>query len=136
MTYYKCHCEYCNGDFVASAKDLHDSALHFGMPKVANDEYAWKCPTCGHPNTGKNIDLEPCYQNGKTNKVFELTDKETKSAMEFENAHCHVEDPEQYKTFLSTERQQFIYEITPIGLGHHVSIKCNKCGETKDITDN
>lgn len=136
MTYYKCHCEYCNGDFVASIDDIHESALQFGMPKVANDEYAWKCPTCGHPNTGKNIDLEPCYQNGKTNKVFELTDEETKAAMEFENMHCHIKDPEQCKTFLSAMKQQFTYEITPGGLGHRVSIKCNECGETKDITDN
>ena len=77
MTYYKCHCEYCNGDFVASIDDMHESALQFGMPKVANDEYAWKCPTCGHPNTGKNVDLELCYQNGKNNIIFELSDKVT-----------------------------------------------------------
>ena len=76
MTYYKCRCEHCNGEFVASTKDLNESALQFGMPKVANDEYAWKCPICGHPNTGKNIDLEPCYQNGKNNIVFELSDEE------------------------------------------------------------
>ena len=137
MTYYKCHCEYCNGDFVASIDDLNESALQFGMPKVANDEYAWKCPTCGHPNTGKNKDLEPCYQNGKTNLVFELTDNETKAAMEFKNAHRHKEEfAEQGKTFFSALGQQFTYEITPGGLGHCVSIKCNECGETKDITDN
>ena len=60
MTYYKCRCEHCNGEFVASTKDLNESALQFGMPEVVNDEYAWKCPICGHPKTGKNIDLEPC----------------------------------------------------------------------------
>ena len=136
MTYYKCHCEHCNRDFVASIVDIHESALQFGMPKVANDEYAVKCPICGHPNTGKNIDLEPCYQNGKTNIVFELTDNETKAVMEFKNAHRHIKDPEQSKTFLSAMKQQFTYEITPGELGHCISIKCNECGETKDITDN
>ena len=91
MTYYKCHCEYCNGDFVASIDDIHESALQFGMPKVANDEYAVKCPICGHPNTGKNIDLEPCYQNGKNNIVFELTDEESALVREFEMKHSHPE---------------------------------------------
>ena len=54
----------------------------------------------------------------------------------FKNAHSHIEDSEQSKTFLSTMKQQFTYEITPGGLGHCVNIKCNECGETKDITDN
>jgi hypothetical protein len=137
MTYYKCHCEYCNGDFVASVEDLHESALHFGMPKVANDEYAWKCPICGHPNTGKNKDLQPCYQNGKTNIVFELTNNETKAAIEFKNTHRHKEEfAKQGKIFFSAMGHQFTYEITPGGIGHCLSIKCNECGETKDITDN
>ena len=128
MTYYKCHCEYCNGDFVASAKDLHDSALHFGMPKVADDEYAWKCPTCGHPNTGKNIDLEPCYQNGKTNKVFELTDKETSLVREFEKKHSHPEKFEKGgKQILHVG--QFTYEITPEFSKYVIKVKCNECGE-------
>ena len=135
MTYYKCHCEYCNEDFVASIKDLNDAEGQFGTPNVANDEYVWKCPICGHLNTGKNIDLEPCYQNGKNNIVFELTDNETIAAKEFKNTHCHKEEFADSKTFFSTMHQQFTYEITP-GLHQHVSIKCNECGETKDITDN
>ena len=135
MTYYKCHCKYCNSDFVASIEDLHESEAQFGMPKVANDEYAWKCPICGHPNTGKNIDLEPCYQNGKNNIVFELTDEETSLVREFEKKHSHPEKFEKdgKQIFHSG---QFTYKITPGGLRHCVSIKCNECGETKDITNN
>ena len=128
MTYYKCHCEYCNGDFVASAKDLHDSALHFGMPKVADDEYAWKCPTCGHPNTGKNIDLEPCYQNGKNNIIFELSDEETALVREFEIKHSHPEKFEKdgKQIFHSG---QFTYEITPEFSKYIIKVMCNECGE-------
>ena len=128
MTYYKCHCEYCNGDFVASAEDLHESALQFGMPKVADDEYVWKCPTCGHPNTGKNSDLELCYQNGKTNIVFELTDEESALIREFEKKHSHLEKFEKNGKQILHNRQ-FTYEITPEFGKYIIKVKCNKCGE-------
>lgn len=132
MAYYKCHCEYCNGDFVASIDDIHESALQFGMPKVANDEYVWKCPMCGHPNIGKNIDLEPCYQNGKNNIVFELTDEESSLIREFEKNHSHSEKFEKDgKQILHSG--QFTYEITP-KLGRYIiKVKCNECGESKII---
>lgn len=129
MTYYKCHCEHCNGDFVASIDDMHESALQFGMPKVANDEYAWKCPTCGHPNTGKNKDLEPCYQNGKTNIVFELTDEESAQVREFKKAHSPKEKIEKDRKQIFY-RGQFTYEITPKVGKYDIKVKCNKSGDT------
>ena len=135
MTYYKCRCEHCNGEFVASTKDLNESALQFGMPEVANDEYAWKCPICGHPNTGKNIDLEPCYQNGKNNIVFELSDEETALVREFEMKHSHPEKFEKDGKQIF-HRRQFTYEITP-DLGKYIiKVKCNECGEEIFINQN
>ena len=132
MTYYKCHCEHCNGDFVVSIEDLHESEAQFGMPKVANDEYVWKCPACGHPNMGKNIDLEPCYQNGQTNIMFELTDEESSLIREFEMKHSH---PEKFKKDGKQifHSGQFTYEITPEFSKYIIKIQCNECGEIEII---
>ena len=132
MTYYKCHCEYCNGDFVASIDDIYKSALQFGMSKVADDEYIWKCPICGHPNTGKNINLEPCYQNGKNNIIFELTDKETTLVREFEKNHSHQEKIEKNRKQI-LHSGQFTYEITPEFGKYSIKVKCNECGEVMII---
>ena len=136
MTYYKCHCEYCNGDFVVSIEDLRESEAQFGMPKVANDEYVCKCPTCGHPNTGKNKDLTPCYQNGLNNIIFELNEKESQESRDFIKDHRHREEyMAEGKMGFSTTGGGFTYEITPTGLGPCIEIKCNKCGATKELTD-
>lgn len=134
MTYYKSKCNHCQNEYVISIDDLRYT--FYGMPKIECDEYAWKCPTCGHVNTGKNINLIPCYQNGKSNLVFELTDKESEEARKFKDEHKHIEEfTAQGKPTFTALGMQFTYEITPGGLGNCVSIKCNKCGETKDITD-
>lgn len=127
-------CEHCKTDLVIPQDELNN--YFFGKPEVEKDESVYKCPVCGHPNIRKTADLGVCYFDGGTNLRFELSDEETESAKEFRKAHQHKEEfAEQGKTFFSAMGQQFTYEITPGGLGHCVSIKCNECGETKDITD-
>ncbi len=134
MTYYRCTCEHCNNELVVSNNDLHE--YFFGKSEIANDEYTYKCPVCGHINIGKNKDLKSCYQNGMSNIIFELDEKESQEAREFIKEHRHKEDYEtEGKMGFSTTGGGFTYEITPTGLGPCITIKCNKCSETKDITD-
>jgi len=72
----------------------------------------------------------------KENIVFKLNDAESKAAREFIAEHNHKEEfRKEGKLGFTALGQQFTYEITPGGLGLAVSIKCNKCGATKDITD-
>ena len=134
--HYLCKCEYCNEDIVVSQKDFDN---FFGIPKHEEHESAWKCPVCGHvniENTNKDIWKKRCEMDGSVNQRFELTDNETKAAKEFRKLHNHKEDfKKQDKIAFSTLGMQFTYEITPGGLGNEVVIKCNECGETKDITD-
>lgn len=130
MSYYQCNCEYCKGEFVASNDDINQ--YFYGKPEIANDEYAWKCPTCGHVNKGKNIDLEPCYQNGRNNIIFELSDEETQKVLEFKRNHKHSEKYINGKNPFFNQ-QQFTYTFTPNAIEKHIKVKCNICGEEKEI---
>lgn len=64
-----------------------------------------------------------------------LTDKEKQSEKEFLAAHKTCSYEILNKPFFSTEGGQFTYLVTPTGLGDCISIRCNACGEIKDITD-
>ena len=69
--------------------------------------------------------------------MFILDEEETKAAKEFIKEHNHNDEIKKEKgyPFFTALGQQFTYIITPGGLGNGVSIKCNHCGKTKDITN-
>jgi len=64
-------------------------------------------------------------------KTFEIQDVEWERCKAFMEEHkeCCGDKP------FSTLGMQFSYEITPGGFGNLVSIKCNACGDSKDVTD-
>ena len=132
MTYYKDECEYCKNQVVMNIDELNNPTF-FGQPEIQKDESMYKCPVCGHVNVRKNIDLTPCYQNGENNIIFELTNEESEKARAFIKEHKH--------TILNRpglphfkHMDQFTYMITPNGLGgQRMNIKCNECGEGKEI---
>lgn len=90
----------------------------------------WKCPECGHVNVLKTKDLVPCYQSGSTAIKFELSDEETQKILEFKKLHNHLKEGElpHIKSI-----QQFTYSLTNYGAGYHIKIKCNECGEEKEL---
>jgi hypothetical protein len=97
-----------------------------------------KCCYCGHvwDETVACMYEKRCNPDGRKTRIFELTEAETKAAEEFRQAHRHKDDFEKRgRMAFSTLGMQFTYEITPGGLGNCVTIKCNECGEMKEITD-
>lgn len=67
---------------------------------------------------------------------FRLDDIESERANAFIEKHNHREDfKRENKIAFSALGHQFTYEITPGGLGNLVSIKCNYCGETEELTN-
>lgn len=66
---------------------------------------------------------------------FKLTDREVAEANEFFKDHKNCCYDIYGKEFFSTTGGEFSFIITPTGLGNCVSIRCNSCGEIKDITD-
>ena len=60
---------------------------------------------------------------------FELDDLEEERAKEFREKHkdCYVPH--------TTISGQFSYIFTPTGIGYGVSIRCEICGESEDITN-
>ena len=60
---------------------------------------------------------------------FKLTKKEAEMAEQFEKEHRHSEE---YKGAIGGH---ITYSITPTSLGDAKTIRCNVCGEKKDITD-
>ena len=136
IVHYLCKCQHCNEDCVVPQNDFDN---FFGIPEHAEHERTWKCPVCGHiniENRDKDLWKQRCEIDGGTNQRFELTDNESKAAAKFREEHSHKEDfKKEGKVAFSALGMQFTYEITPGGLGNAVIIKCNKCGEAKDITD-
>lgn len=57
-----------------------------------------------------------------------LSENEKKEFLEFKEKHKDCE-------FTSTTGGKFAFTIVPTGLGDVVIVKCNACGETRDITD-
>lgn len=64
-----------------------------------------------------------------------LTDEEKQAEKEFFAAHKSCPYEILNKSFFSTTGGQFTYLITPTGLGDCISIRCNVCGDVKNITD-
>lgn len=119
-----------------------DKYKKIGTRLVSSDQtkdyYEIKCCNCGHvwKHPAHYMWLNQCNSDGEKTITLELNEVETKRAKEFMESHSHHEVLNSMKrpTF-SAMGQQFTYIITPGGLGPLVSIKCNFCGETKEITD-
>ena len=102
------------------------------------DVYHLTCCKCGKEwdEPTKDVYKKRCDIYGRQIEVFELDEVETKRAREFIAKHDHHEEFKAAgKMCFSTLGMQFTYTITPGGLGPLVSIKCNHCGESENITD-
>lgn len=102
------------------------------------DVYHLTCCNCGEDwdELSKDLYNKRCDVYGRQIKTFELNEVESKRASEFMEKHNHFEEfIKAGKMGFSTLGMQFTYTITPGGLGQLVSIKCNHCGESEDITD-
>ena len=102
------------------------------------DVYRLTCCKCGKEWDEPTNDMynKRCDLYGRQIKTFELDEVETKRAHEFIKRHDHSEEFKAAgKMGFSTLGMQFTYTITPGGFGPLVSIKCNHCGESEDITN-
>ena len=117
---------------------IGDAYKHIGERMVSSDpskdEYRGiKCCNCGYvwdeyvDEVHKNI----CNPDGRQTIVLELPEGETAKAKAFMQKHIHNCCPNKPFTTLG---MQFTYNYTAGGLGPMVSIKCNACGETENIT--
>lgn len=121
-------CPYCGTELVIAQNELTK------QQDVYKDI---KCCYCGHvwDEPVKDMYKKHCNPDGKQTKIFELTEEETKRAKAFQDKHTHHQEfKSQGKLSFTTLGHQFTYMITP-GLGNIVSIKCNECGETENITN-
>lgn len=66
---------------------------------------------------------------------FTLNEVESQAAEGFINEHKNCCKEKSGKEVFSSIGGGFTYIITPTGLGSCISIRCNSCGEVKDITD-
>ena len=62
--------------------------------------------------------------------MFNLTEKENLEIAKWNNQHKKVCAPN-----YTAIGGRLTYRFTPTGLGVIVSVKCNDCGEIKDITE-
>jgi ribosomal protein S27E len=125
-----------NGEFIDNGKIKQKRIVSSDSEK---DIYKGiKCCYCGHVWDELCVGMyeKRCNPDGRKTRVFELDEDETKAAKEFREAHKHKEELKAHgKIAFSTLGQQFTYTITPGGLGHYVKIKCNYCGEEKELTN-
>lgn len=66
---------------------------------------------------------------------FTLNETESKCADEFYKKHKDCCSKLTRKRFFSSTGGELSYIITPTGLGNCITIRCNSCGEEKEITD-
>ncbi len=64
----------------------------------------------------------------RNHSLQQLTDKELELDKDFRNKH--------YNDKACGNGNDFSYRLIGTGIGTVIEITCNKCGETKDITDN
>lgn len=77
----------------------------------------------------KQETIQKCYnqlESTYAHSLSQLTDKELHSMKTFIDKHYHSE---------CHNGNHYIYDITGTGLGACITIKCPKCGESEDITD-
>ena len=156
--YFLLKCPHCGTELIVKGSDLHKklykphdedyehqdfedcklSDKKVDTRKVSSDPDKdvyknIKCCYCGHvwDEPVKDFYQKSCRPDGSQTLTLELNENETKRVKEFMAKHDHIEE----FPFFSGLGQQFTYSITPGGLGPTVSIKCNCCGESEDITD-
>jgi len=140
QAHYLLVCPHCDTELVVSEDELKRTLYkpHIGEQMVSSDpskdEYRGiKCCNCGYvwdeyvDEVHKNI----CNPDGQQTIMLELPEGETTKAKAFMQKHIHKCCPDKPFTALG---MQFTYNYTEGGLGPMVSIKCNACGETEDIT--
>lgn len=151
QTYYLVKCPYCGTELVVSSQDLEKERFNptvkehekTGYQLTSSDPdkdvYHMKCCQCGHLWNEPTKDMydKRCNQYGVDSIVFDLGEEMTKRAEQFMKKHTHKEElmKEKGSLFFSSLGQQFTYTITPGGLGDMISIKCNYCNETEDLTN-
>lgn len=160
--FFKHICEHCNEQLVVDLddcklvlfepKEVEEEYMTFGDKKMerhthmvmrssdpTKDIYKFVCPVCGEliMVNAKELTKNYCSIDGEQHRIFTLNSNEVKEADEFIKQHNHTEEflKEKQSPFFSTLGQQFSYEFIPGGLGDSIVIKCNHCGETKEITD-
>lgn len=104
----------------------------------SKDMYHLTCCNCGKEwnEPANDIYKKSCNADGSKSIIFKLDEIESERARKFIEMHDHTVDfKKENKLSFSTLGQQFTYKITPGGLGSLISIKCNCCGEEKDITN-
>ena len=97
-----------------------------------------KCCNCGRvwDELCQGMYEKQCNPDGRQVRIFELNEVETERAKAFIEKHNHIEEfKAEGKMGFTALGHQFTYTITPGGFGPLVSIKCNYCGESKEITD-
>ena len=103
------------------------------------DTIVFKCPHCGHIHRISRDEFYRKQRNvnicGDKSMIFRLNEKEAQNANDFMKEHKNCCKEKLGKPFFSSTGGQFSYTITPTGLGLGISIKCNACGEQKDITN-
>jgi hypothetical protein len=77
------------------------------------------------PKTPKTTRIPLCY----------LSAKEYEESNEFQKKHRDCCRRVLNKEFFSSTGGGFSYIVTPTGIGNCITIRCNSCGEEKDITD-
>lgn len=73
--------------------------------------------------------IQKCYnqlESAYAHSLLSLTDKELQSIKTFIDKHHHGE---------CHNGNHYIYDIEGTGLGACITVKCPKCGESEDITD-
>lgn len=66
---------------------------------------------------------------------FTLSETESESVKKFYQEHKDCCSKLLGKRFFSSIGGELSYIITPTGLGNCITIRCNSCGEEKEITD-
>lgn len=60
--------------------------------------------------------------------ALSLSPNEDRDIKEFKLKHCSCRNRHR-------SSHQYSYIVTPTGIGYALEIKCNRCGEIKDVTD-
>lgn len=102
------------------------------------DYFECECPVCNKINKYTNDYLKTvsCNSDGDKCINFKLSESETKKVNEFIKNHYHTEEfMANGKLGFSTIGMMFTFKITPSTLGNFITITCNHCNESLDVTD-
>lgn len=95
------------------------------LKKAPEKEPAHPHPYIPYPYIPKTTRIPLCY----------LSAKEYEESNEFQKKHRDCCRRVLKKEFFSSTGGGFSFIVTPTGIGDCITIRCNSCGEEKDITD-